>query len=149
MTYHPFTQSAGRQRGFTLIELVIVTLIIAVLTAVALPSYQKHAENARRADARNLLLAAQQYMQRYFAANNTYIGANLPSNLLQSPAQGKAEYQITVTNATVSTFALQATPAAGGSMTQDKCGVLSLTSTGQRGAKGGSATGQALADCWK
>ena len=43
-------------RGFTLVELMIVIVIVAILLAVALPSYQNSVQKGRRADAKSALL---------------------------------------------------------------------------------------------
>lgn len=53
-----------RARGFTLIELMIVVAIVAILAAVAYPSYRDSISKSRRAEARAQLMDAVQYMQR-------------------------------------------------------------------------------------
>ena len=55
-----------RQGGFTLIELMITVAIIGILAAVAYPAYTEQVAKGRRADARVRLVAAQQWMERYY-----------------------------------------------------------------------------------
>jgi type IV pilus assembly protein PilE len=148
--------------GFTLIELMITVAIIAILAAIALPAYSSYVARARRADARTQLVQAAQFMQRFYAANDSYRQdrADPPKTVLeylqetplrQSPADGSAIYTLAVPTATEAQYALQMVPVTGGSMAADECGSFTLSSTGLRGVLSGEVVGeQSLRDtCWR
>jgi type IV pilus assembly protein PilE len=59
---------ANSSRGFTLIELLVIISIVGILIALALPSYQEHVMNSRRADGFAALLKLQ-LAQEKFRAN--------------------------------------------------------------------------------
>lgn len=65
-------EDAGKDAGFTLIELMIVVAIIAIIAVIAIPSYQAHTMKARRSDGQAFLLNIQSRMERYMYDNDTY-----------------------------------------------------------------------------
>src|SRR5690606_16242997 len=79
---------AGKMRGFTMIELMIVVVIVGILAAIAYPSYRSYVLRANRAEARALLLDIAAREERFFSNNNTYT-ADLTQ--LGFPAAGAVE----------------------------------------------------------
>jgi type IV pilus assembly protein PilE len=145
--YPNYCRFIRRSRGFTLIELMIVIAIVGILAAVALPSYTEYIKRGDRASARAALLEAQQFMERYYAANSRYSTAadgtgapDLPARLQSIPSDNP-KYGISVSAVTVNSYTLTATPT-----TEDKCGNLTLTNTG---VKGRSASAPTIQECWK
>lgn len=71
------------QKGFTLIELMIVVAIIAILAAIAIPAYQNYLIRAQVSEGPSLMSAAQTGMTEYYANNGTFpttaTSAGLPS----------------------------------------------------------------------
>jgi type IV pilus assembly protein PilE len=135
-----------QQRAFTLIELMITVAIIAILAAIAIPSYTQYVQQARRADARAMLLQAAQWMERYRSENNgSYANAVLPTGFSSSPDTGVAMYNITLTNLAAGAYTLKAAPT--GVMSSDECGTLTIDNTGLRTASGVS-TAAVLQKCW-
>ena len=59
-------------KGFTLIELMIVVVVIAILTAVALPAYTNYVTRGKLAEAVSTLSDARVKMEQYFQDNRTY-----------------------------------------------------------------------------
>lgn len=148
-----YTHHRSHMRGFTLIEVMIVTVLVAILVALAAPSYLEHIRRGQRAAARTALLEAAQYMQKIYAANDRYdqlVGVAPPNNVVtlpealrSIPAGAAPAYTLTITAVDRTTYALKATPA--GSMASDPCGALTLDHTDLRGAAGP----RSAAFCWR
>ncbi len=142
--------------GFTLIEVMIAVAIVGILSAIAYPSYQQHVRSSRRADAQAALLELAQFMERRFTENNGYDLA--PAGLqplvdtlpfTQSPRDGTAAYNLTLTAIAANTFTLQAAPIAGGVQVGD--GNMQLTATGAKSWDRNDDNDYADADedCWR
>ena len=126
-------------RGFTLIEVMVVVVILAIIASLAMPSYVEHIRRGNRAQAEAVLLENAQSLQVFYNTRNTYTGATL--TWTQSPAAGTAKYNIVmVPSGGGNSFTLTATP----TFADPNCGNLTLTSTGVKGVTGGD-----VSYCWK
>ncbi|WP_349343778.1 type IV pilin protein [Marinobacter sp. MMG032] len=130
----------GRNRGFTLIEVMIVVAIIGIIAAVAYPSYRQNIMSTHRANAQADLMELAQWMERkYLQQNYDYTGGGTPTlPQTKSPESGAAMYNLTLSAVAKNSFTLVATPVGG--QTDDRCGTLTLEHTGEKKA--------AESDCW-
>lgn len=133
--WYPVHSNIALNRGFTLIELMIVVVVVAVLAAVAFPAYNNQIEKARRADAISTILDTAQRLERCFTRNLSYEGCINPAEF-DSPDEF---YLITVTAAPTS-YSLTAEGI--NQQATDRCSPFTLDSLGNRGA--GSTTDR----CW-
>jgi len=132
-------------RGFTLIELMITVAIIAIIVAIAVPSYQDSVRKSRRGQVKADITELAQRAERFHSVNNSYVGfwASIPAAHRVSPRTGGSNAYVITEAEAQNTFTLTATPQ--GAQTADtRCGVLTLN---QAGVKTKSGTG-ALSDCW-
>jgi type IV pilus assembly protein PilE len=118
--------SARRVRGFTLIELMIAVAVIAIIAAVALPTYNSAMRKSRRADAIAALSAVQMAQERWRANNPAYTGeltaaatATPPGLGLPSSQINGALYTVTVENVGASSYTAVATAVSGTSQADD------------------------------
>lgn len=143
-----------RQKGFTLIEMMIVVAIIAILSAIAFPSYIKHVTKANRAAAEGCLSEIAGSLERFYTTNLRYdqdsAGVANPYTLpgCASAQETGANYNYptpTGTALTATQYLITAVPK-GAQLSRDTaCGTLSLDQTGARGISGTTGT---LATCW-
>lgn len=131
------------QRGFTLIELIVVMVIIGILTAIAIPNYTAYIQRSNRSDARNQLMMASQWMERVRNESGRYDTAVLPASFAQSPFPGTARYNIALGNLAPGTYTLTAT-AVGAA--DNICNTMSVTQTGARQFT--TLGGGSLDVCW-
>jgi type IV pilus assembly protein PilE len=140
-------RTSSRQQGFTLIEIMIVVAIVAILAAIALPSYRDYVLRGRLTEAIGGLSDARTKMEQYFADNRTYptgcVTSGTPTSA-QVLVQALQSFALTCSNLTASTYTVTATgsgPTAGFVYTIDQSNVRASTVTGVSGWSG-SAT------CW-
>lgn len=131
-----------RERGFTLVELMITVAIVAILAAVAFPSFTGQLQKGRRADGKQALLAVAQNMEKYFTENSRYTtaagNATCPGASVVTTPSPEKYYAITAVCAD-NTFTLTAT-AQGIQAGDTHCATLTYN---QLQTKGGTSS-----DCW-
>jgi type IV pilus assembly protein PilE len=118
--------------GFTLMEALIVVAIIAILSAIAFPSYQQHVRKGRRAEAMATLLDLQLKQEKWRANNPTY-GTLVQINGGSAPTSNY--YTFNVADLTATRYTLTATPK--GNQANDKesgtsCSPISINQSDDR-----------------
>jgi len=108
--------------GFSLIELMIVIVIVAIITSIAYPSYRDQVRKTRRADAKSALLDAAAKMERYYTQFGRYSATLANSGIIATSP--KAYYQITPGTIANQTFILKANGQ--GDQANDDCGILGI-----------------------
>jgi type IV pilus assembly protein PilE len=132
---------AGRQQGFSLIELMVTVAIIAILSAIAIPSYQRYVIKSNRAAAQGFMLSVANRQEQYVLDAREYaaIAANGEFNTILKmgvpPTEVSKYYAVTVTNeiaavANPRTYTIYAAPLAGTMQAGD--GSLTLNSLGAK-----------------
>ena len=131
----------GSERGFTLIELMITIVVLAIIVAFALPSYTAQAQKSRRTDGTSALSRATMVMESCRSDLATYTGC-----AGRVPAFSEESYYAlnVAVSAGGAAYTLTATPA--GVQAQDlRCTTITLTS---QGTKGYTGTAPNVASCW-
>jgi type IV pilus assembly protein PilE len=147
----------NRDDGLTLVELLIVLAIVAILGALAYPSYAGSVAKARRIEAQVALIEALQQQEHHYRRHNTYLA-------FSAEAPGPDEWPIpwwSGQSAAASAYEIdayacpgqdigecvemRARPGTGkvdASFSDPDCGTLTVNSAGEKGASGDGAR------CW-
>lgn len=88
------------QKGFTLIELMIVVAIIGILAAVALPAYQDYTRRARVTEGLSLASGAKTAVAEFASSNNAWPANNASAGLADS-ITGAAVTSVAVADGTI------------------------------------------------
>ena len=139
-------------KGFTLIELMIVVVIIGILAAIAYPSYTQYLIKTNRVDAQTEMVKMAALLQKYRVLNSTYLKADGTSLTLDDlgvssnyPDSVKPMYSLTLSNVSAGTWTLTATPKANTIQTGN--GSIIINHLGERcWTKGSSCTPSATSN---
>lgn len=133
-------------RGFSLIEVLFVVVVLGILTAIAIPYFDNVRNKARRADAVVALTTAVQRQDRWRTKNGTYTSD--PTQLTESGTNRSPDglYIISVANVTAETYSITAT-ATVGQLGDTDCRAFTITHTGKKSVKNASNVDN-TSSCW-
>jgi type IV pilus assembly protein PilE len=141
------------QKGFSLIELLIVMGIIGILALIGYPNYHQFIIRSHRSDGQTALLQLANRLEHYFSLHHTYqtatIGLGKPSDVLDHELSAGGWYKLVIVNSTEKAYDLEAVPQ-GSQALNDSCQTLTLNSNGDKGIRAAQAglPPAPLAQCW-
>ena len=128
-----------KNKGFTLVELMVSVVIIGVLGAIAYPAYTSFTQKGQCTDGTGPLLILAGRMEEVYLNTDSYATGNVVT-LMGSDQTPKGFYKLEITVATNFAYTLIATPA------DANQNVLTLDSLGNKTEAGGAAGATA---CWQ
>jgi type IV pilus assembly protein PilE len=146
-------------RGFTLVELMIVIMIVAILAAIAYPAFNRYAFRARRAEGKDMLMQAATAEERYFTNFNTYI--NVPATLNLPATSLNQYYTLNIAAGTLNpvtcavqagvitnSYVVSAVIDVSKPQANDACGTLMLDNQGVRCPNPTNVAANVNGSCW-
>lgn len=127
-----------RQLGFTLIEMMITVAIVGILAAIAYPSYRDQVIKSNRTEGKVALQQAAVNLEKCYTRTMSYAGAACAPAAATEGGRYAVKVEAGATGVLATSYKLTATPQ--GPQADDKCGALTLTDAGVKGA--------AAANCW-
>ena len=115
------------QRGFSLIELMIVVVIVGILSAIAFPAYTRYVVRTHRAAAQAYMLDLSLKQTSYMADSRSYADLTTLIGLVPTPAEIHSRYTFTMPDPALTTppgYTITATPKTGSSQVGDATLVL-------------------------
>lgn len=102
------------EKGYSLLEILIVIAIIGILTGLTYPSYQDYLSKLHKHEGQAALLDLGCRMERYYTNYNTYetatIGTGKATDVLSSDQSSQGWYRLSIKHATQTDYLLQAVP---------------------------------------
>lgn len=147
----------ARERGVTLVELMIVVVVVAILASIAVPSYRSYLLRAQRTDATSQLLRIRTAQEKFFLQNNAYATAGQmtaapPAGLGLDAISEHGYYDLTVAipdPARPGVVSYLATATARGAQVNDQqCQTFTVNDLGTKMAMDGAST-NTTATCWR
>lgn len=134
-----------RNKGFTLVELLIAVAIVGILAAIVIPSYTKYIVKAKRSAAESFIMSVANKQEQYILDARQY-ASSLAALNMPAPADVAESYNITITDvgAAPPTYTINAEPKAVQAARDTQCGTVSVDQTGMKRQSG---TGS-VNDCW-
>lgn len=121
--------SRSSSTGFTLIELAIVSICLAILAVTAVTSYEFATIKARRANAQSCLIEAATYLERYYTTEMTYVGSKFPD----CSSDVTDFYDVGFTAApTAGAYTVQAKPKGRQAEKEKDCGTMTIDQVGRK-----------------
>ncbi|WP_395318216.1 type IV pilin protein [Variovorax sp. UC74_104] len=142
-------QVRNAEKGFTLIELMITVAIVALLAAIAYPSYTEYVMRSRRVEGQNLLNDAAARQERWRAQNGSYTTVANNLKLPYGAASQNGYYTLVLSAAADGSdggYTLKA-QRSGVQASDRKCGDFTLDAKGTKGIA--ASTPGTPADCWR
>lgn len=131
------------ERGFSLVELLVVVAVVGILAAIAVPQYSDYVLRGKIAEATATLSQHRVRMEQYFQDNRTYVGACAAGTIAPLPTGRYFTY--TCPTLTATTFGIVATGIAG----QGTGGFIFTLDQANARATTGAPTGWATnSNCW-
>lgn len=131
-------------KGFTLIEVMIVVIILGVLAAIAIPQYQDYVLRSNRTEGKALLTEAATRQERYFTQNNSYADTVAKLGYASANSQNNLYTLAIALSNDDTSFTLTATPINQQARDTD-CNVLGINDRGTRTATGSHGA----TECWR